>query len=117
MYAIVDIETTGGYAGQHRITEVAVVHHDGQKITGSFSTLINPERDIPPFISALTGIYPEMLIQAPTFEQVAEEIFGWLEGRIFVAHNAQFDFGFLKTPKKPNPKNPHVPALKIIDFR
>ena len=87
---------SGGYAGQHRITEVAVVHHDGQKITGSFSTLINPERDIPPFISALTGIYPEMLIQAPTFEQVAEEIFGWLEGRIFVAHNAQFDFGFLK---------------------
>jgi DNA polymerase-3 subunit epsilon len=96
MYAIVDIETTGGYAGQHRITEVAVVHHDGNKITGKFSTLINPERDIPPFISALTGISPKMLMHAPTFEQVAEEIFGWLEGRIFVAHNAQFDYGFLK---------------------
>lgn len=96
MYAIVDIETTGGYAGQHRVTEVAVVHHDGQRITAEFSTLINPERDIPPFISALTGIYPDMVMQSPTFEQVAAEIFGWLEGRIFVAHNAQFDYGFLK---------------------
>lgn len=96
MYAIVDIETTGSHAGFHRITEVAVVHHDGTAITGIHQTLINPERDIPPFISALTGIHPDMLRKAPTFSEAADEIFQWLDGRIFVAHNAQFDFTFLK---------------------
>lgn len=96
MYAIVDIETTGGYAGFHRITEVAVVHHDGHTVTGVHQTLINPERDIPPYITALTGITPEMVVHAPTFREVADEILTWLEGRVFVAHNAQFDFGFLK---------------------
>jgi len=96
MYAIVDIETTGSHAGYHRITEVAVVQHDGTSITGIHQTLINPERDIPPFISALTGIYPDMLRKAPSFSEAADEIFQWLDGRIFVAHNAQFDFTFLK---------------------
>ena len=96
MYAIVDIETTGSHAGFHRITEVAVVHHDGTSVTGIHQTLINPEREIPPFISALTGIYPEMLSKAPTFGEIADDLFQWLEGRIFVAHNAHFDFSFLK---------------------
>ena len=96
MYAIVDIETTGGYAGFHRITEVAVVHHDGTAITAVHQTLINPERDIPPFITALTGITPEMVVQAPTFAEVSDEILQWLNGRTFIAHNAQFDYGFLQ---------------------
>lgn len=95
MYAIVDIETTGAYSGFHRITEVAVVHHDGAGITAIHKTLVNPGRDIPPHISALTGITTEMVVNAPTFEEVAEEILSWLNERIFIAHNAQFDYGFL----------------------
>lgn len=96
MYAIVDIETTGGYAGFHRVTEVAVVHHDGTAITAVHQTLINPERDIPPYITALTGITPDMVVNAPTFAEAADDILSWLDGRIFIAHNAQFDYGFLQ---------------------
>ena len=96
MYAMVDIETTGGHAGFHKITEVAVVHHDGTSVTGVHQTLINPQREIPPFITALTGIHPDMLMHAPAFHEVADDLFQWLDGRIFVAHNAHFDFAFLK---------------------
>ena len=96
MYAIVDIETTGGYAGNHRITEVAILHHDGKKVTDRYRTLINPGRDIPAFITALTGIDTAMVKDAPLFGEVAEELMERLNNRIFVAHNAQFDYGFLK---------------------
>ncbi|MBS1543534.1 MAG: 3'-5' exonuclease, partial [Bacteroidetes bacterium] len=96
MYAIVDIETTGGYAGRHRVTEVAVFHHDGMQITDQFRTLINPERNVPYFITGLTGITDDMVRTAPTFEEVAREIYGWLKDRVFVAHNAHFDYSFLK---------------------
>lgn len=96
MYAIVDIETTGGYAGYHKITEVAVYHHDGIKITDNIKLLVNPGRSIPYFITGLTGINSEMIKDAPVFEDVAKEIYSWLEGRVFVAHNAHFDYSFLK---------------------
>ena len=96
MYAIVDIETTGGYAANHRITEIAIYHHDGTQITGHYKTLINPDRPIPHFITGLTGINIEMVKEAPTFENVAKEIYNWLEGRVLVAHNAHFDYSFLK---------------------
>jgi DNA polymerase-3 subunit epsilon len=96
MYAIVDIETTGGYAENHRITEIAIYHHDGMQITNSFHTLINPERNIPYYITGLTGISTEMVWNAPLFKEVAEDIFAQLEGKIFVAHNAHFDYSFLK---------------------
>ncbi len=96
MYAIVDIETTGGYAANHRITEIAIFHHDGIQITETFHTLINPGRDIPYYITGLTGISTEMVLSAPTFEEVAEEIFNFLDGKVFVAHNAHFDYSFLK---------------------
>jgi DNA polymerase-3 subunit epsilon len=96
MYAIVDIETTGGYAANHRITEVAIFHHDGVQITDSFQTLINPGRNIPFYITGLTGITTEMVMDAPSFEEVAEEIFKRLDGKVFVAHNAHFDYSFLK---------------------
>lgn len=96
MYAIVDIETTGGYAQHHRVTEVAIYHFDGNRITDKFSTLINPVRAIPNFITGLTGITTEMVEEAPTFEDVAEEIYEWLKDRVFVAHNAHFDHSFLK---------------------
>ncbi len=96
MYAIVDIETTGGYADNHRVTEIAIYHHDGQRITDNFHTLVNPGRKIPYFITGLTGIDAEMVREAPAFENIAREIHHWLEGRVFVAHNAHFDYSFLK---------------------
>ncbi len=96
MYAIVDIETTGGYAENHRVTEIAIYHYDGVQITDSFHTLINPARKIPNFITGLTGITSAMVEEAPAFEDVAEEIYDWLKDRVFVAHNAHFDYSFLK---------------------
>ncbi len=96
MYAIVDIETTGGYADNHRITEIAIYLHDGTRITDNFRTLLNPGRKIPYFITGLTGITSQMVEEAPTFEEMAEEIHSWLKDRIFVAHNAHFDYSFLK---------------------
>jgi len=96
MYAIVDIETTGGYAAHHRITEIAIYHHDGIQVTGSYHTLINPGRSIPYYITGLTGITQEMVYAAPSFKDVAEDILSHLDGKIFVAHNAQFDYSFLK---------------------
>lgn len=96
MYAIVDIETTGGYAANHRITEIAVYHHDGIQLTGSYHTLINPERSIPYYITGLTGITSEMVLDAPAFSEVAGELLDQLNGRVFVAHNAHFDYSFLK---------------------
>lgn len=96
MYAIVDIETTGGYADNHRITEIAIYHYDGIQITDEFHTLINPGRKIPQFITGLTGISSEMVSEAPAFEDIAHEIYDWLKDRVFVAHNAHFDYSFLK---------------------
>ena len=96
MYAIVDIETTGGYADNHRVTEIAIYHHDGNRITDMFHTLVNPGRKIPYFITGLTGIDAAMVSDAPAFEEVAKEIHQWLIGRIFVAHNAHFDYSFIK---------------------
>jgi DNA polymerase III subunit epsilon len=96
MYAIVDIETTGGYAENHRITEIAVVHHDGMQSTRIFRSLINPGRSIPSYITGLTGITNEMVMEAPRFDQIAQEVFDLLQGKIFVAHNAHFDYSFLK---------------------
>jgi DNA polymerase-3 subunit epsilon len=96
MYAIVDIETTGGYAENHRVTEIAIYHHDGVQITDHYKTLINPGRKIPHFITGLTGINYEMVKEAPSFAEVADEVLGWLKDRVFVAHNAHFDYSFLK---------------------
>ena len=96
MYAIVDIETTGGYAANHRITEIAIYYHDGMQVTDSFQTLVNPGRNIPYYITGLTGITSEMVFSAPSFKTIAEEIHKRLDGKVFVAHNAHFDYSFLK---------------------
>ncbi len=96
MYAVIDIETTGMSPERDRITEVAVVLSDGQKITESFSTLIDPERPIPPHITTITGIDDAMVADAPPFYEVARRIVEMTEGRVFVAHNARFDYSFLR---------------------
>ena len=96
MYAIVDIETTGGYAAANGITEIAIYVHDGQKIIKHFETLINPLQKIPPYITALTGIDNFMVADAPLFEDVAAKIHELLSDVIFIAHNVNFDFSFVK---------------------
>lgn len=96
MYAIVDIETTGSFPDQNGITEIAIVLFDGEKVEKRFSTLINPGYPIPKFVAHLTGITDEMANAAPAFEALAPKIFDMLNQRIFVAHNVNFDYTFLK---------------------
>ncbi len=95
LYAIVDIETTGGHASANGITEIAVYVHDGERIIQHFTTLINPEKPVPSFITALTGINNAMLATAPLFSEVAEKIYDLLRDNIFVAHNVNFDYSFI----------------------
>ena len=96
-YAVVDVETTGGSASRgHRITEVCAVCLDGNgRFIGEFKTLVNPYRPIPPSITRLTGITDAMAGDAPSFAEIAPEFRRWLEGRVFVAHNAGFDWRFV----------------------
>ncbi|MFZ9660714.1 MAG: exonuclease domain-containing protein [Chitinophagaceae bacterium] len=96
MFAIVDIETTGGNASSGNITEIAVILHDGKNYVDGFHSLINPESVIPRYISALTGITNEMVKDAPSFSEVAPQLFSLLENKIFVAHNVNFDFSFIR---------------------
>ena len=97
MYAIVDIETTGGYASAHGITEVAIYVFDGKKVIEKFETLINPGQPIPRYIQSFTGITDEMVANAPGFEKVAEKIALLLNENVFIAHNVNFDYSFLKS--------------------
>jgi DNA polymerase-3 subunit epsilon len=96
MYAIVDIETTGGFAAGNGITEIAIYVHDGTKVVEKFHTLINPGQKIPLYITALTGISNAMVASAPYFDEVADKIYELLCNNIFVAHNVNFDFSFVK---------------------
>jgi len=97
--AFVDLETTGGTATADRITEVGIVAVDANGAR-EWSCLVNPQMPIPGFIESLTGITNEMVAQAPTFAEVADEIHAQLEGCLFIAHNARFDHGFLKNEFK-----------------
>jgi DNA polymerase-3 subunit epsilon len=94
--AIVDLETTGGQPGWDRVTEIAVIEVDGFEVSGEWSTLVNPGTVIPAPIQALTGITHEMASAAPRFAELAGELYERLAGRVFVAHNARFDYGFLR---------------------
>lgn len=95
MYAIVDIETTGGGADA-RITEIAVFRHNGQQVVDVFHSLVNPEMYIPPFITRLTGIDNEMVKDSPTFYDIQDSVRAITKDAWFVAHNAKFDYGFIK---------------------
>jgi DNA polymerase III subunit epsilon len=95
-YVIVDIETTGGSPRASKITEIAIYKHDGEKIIDSYETLLNPEMEIPRFITNLTGISDKMVENAPKFYEVAKQIVEFTEGCIFVAHNVGFDYGIIR---------------------
>lgn len=95
-FSVVDVETTGTRAaGGDRITEIAIVQVRGGEVAEVYSQLVNPERPIPPYITALTQISWEMVRDQPCFRHVAPQILGRLSGSVFVAHNASFDWRFV----------------------
>ncbi|MXW56015.1 MAG: 3'-5' exonuclease [Gemmatimonadales bacterium] len=96
-YAVVDVETNGGVAeGSGRVVEIAIVEVDRGAIGGCYSTLVDAGVAIPPWITRLTGIRTEMTRGAPSFSQICDRVRGHLRGRVFVAHNAAYDWGFLR---------------------
>jgi DNA polymerase III subunit epsilon len=96
LFTVIDVETTGAVHKYGKITEIAIYVHDGQEITDSFVTLVNPEIDIPLYITRLTGITNEMVSEAPRFYEIARKIVEITTGRIFVAHNVNFDYQFIR---------------------
>jgi len=95
-FAVVDVETTGtGARNQDRITEIAVVVVQGERTETVLDTLVNPERPIAPVVTSITNITNDMVKDAPTFAEVADDVLGVLAGRVFVAHNARFDWGLV----------------------
>ena len=117
-YVVVDVETTGASPSRgDRITEIAAVEVSGGEVVDEFSTLVNPGRPIPPWISRLTGITPEMVEDAPPFEEVADLIRERLEGRVFVAHNVPFDWRFvtheMRRARSVLPEGPRLCTLRL----
>ncbi len=100
MYAIIDIETTGGSQKIHRITEIAIYLFDGTKLVDQFTSLVNPDAFIPPNITRLTGITNEMVAKAPRFFEIAKKIVEITDNATFVAHNATFDYRFVQAEFK-----------------
>jgi DNA polymerase-3 subunit epsilon len=96
LYAIVDIETTGGFAASNGITEIAVFITDGMQVSTEFHALLNPYHTIPRYIESLTGITNEMVEYERDFKSIADELFELLHDKIFVAHNVNFDYSFVK---------------------
>jgi DNA polymerase III epsilon subunit family exonuclease len=95
-YAVVDVETTGGtYGGGHRMTEIAIYEVRGGVVEDEYRSLVNPGRAIPYRIEMLTGIDNRMVSSAPFFDQIAIDVFDRLDGRVFVAHNVRFDWGWV----------------------
>lgn len=97
MYAILDIETTGGQYNEEGITEIAIYRFDGHEIVDQFSSLVNPERPIQPYVAKLTGITNQMVSRAPKFYEIAKRVVEITDSCTLVAHNANFDSRILKT--------------------
>jgi len=100
MFAILDIETTGGSPKTEKITEIAIFFHDGEKVVDEWSSLLNPEKNIPYFITGLTGITNEMVADAPKFYELAKELVERTENHTIVGHNVNFDYSFIKSEFK-----------------
>ncbi|MDH4293555.1 MAG: exonuclease domain-containing protein, partial [Betaproteobacteria bacterium] len=109
-----DLETTGATATHDRITEVGLVEVRNGAFVREWSTLVNPGMSIPPMIQALTGISNDMVATAPPFEDIARELYEAIDGRVLVAHNARFDYGFLKNEFKRLEKTFTAPVLCTV---
>ncbi len=96
-FVFLDIETTGMGPPAARITEIGALRVEDGKVVATMSQLLNPEQNVPWYITKLTGITDEMLWEAPTFATVAHDLELFLDGAIFVAHNVNFDYGFIKS--------------------
>jgi DNA polymerase-3 subunit epsilon len=96
-FVFLDIETTGGSPLFSRITEIGALRVENNKVVARFNKLINPGQPVPYFITKITGITDEMLWEAPTFRMIADELELLLDDAIFVAHNVNFDYGFIKS--------------------
>src|SRR5579885_1597501 len=96
-FAIVDVETTGCSHESDRIIEVGVFVVENGRVVERFSSLVNPERPVPPFVLRLTGIREAELARAPVFSAIERDLHALLKDRLFVAHNARFDYGFLQS--------------------
>lgn len=95
-FSLIDVETTGGGISGNRITEICIASMEGDKVISKFTSLVNPECDIPPYITALTGITNDMVEDAPTFKEIAHKILDITEGTVFVAHNVNFDYNVIR---------------------
>lgn len=117
-FAVVDVETNGGIAGNGgRIIEIAIVHVDGGQITDTFSTLVDSGVAVSPWITRLTGIRTEMIQNAPTFSRIAEEVRERMTGRVFVAHSAGYDWGFVREEMRSvGASPPRGPRLCTVHF-
>ncbi len=116
LFAVIDVETTGGSYQKARLTEIAIYLFDGEKIIDEYSTLINPEQPIPYMITRLTGITDDMVEHAPKFYEVAKKIVEMTEGAIFVGHNVAFDYNFIRHEFKClgyNYKRPTICTVKM----
>ena len=95
-FAILDVETTGGKFNQEKITDISILIYDGNKIINRFETLINPDKEIQPFVQRLTGINSELVRNSPRFKDVSKKIFEITKNKIIVAHNVDFDYRIIK---------------------
>ena len=116
MYAILDIESTGGKYNEEGIMEIAIYRFDGHDVVDKFISLINPEREIQPFVTKLTGINNKMLRSAPKFHEVAKRILEITQDVVLVAHNAQFDYRILRTEFRRLGYNYHRKTLCTVDL-
>ena len=109
-----DLETTGATATHDRITEVGLIEVDNGRFVREWSSLVNPGMSIPPGIQALTGISNDMVALAPRFEEIARELYEAIDGRVLIAHNARFDYGFLKNEFRRLGKTFTAPVLCTV---
>lgn len=116
MYAVIDIETTGGKYNEEGITEIAIHKFDGMDIIDSFVSLVNPEKEIQPFVVNLTGINNKMLRNAPKFYEVAKRIVEITNGCVLVAHNSSFDYRILRTEFRRLGYDFDIPTLCTVEL-
>lgn len=115
-YVVVDIETTGGKPNGNDITEIGVAHVEHNKIVHTWSSFVKPDRSIPYNIQMLTGISDDMVANAPTFEELADELLEHLQGDVFVAHSVNFDYSFIERAFKAADRSWRMAKLCTVKY-